>query len=73
MEGPVGVLELGEWPGVDGGGEGGVETSVILAGVSDWMDGDSIKSNKEFNKWKNRLKHIPSVHFADIQFTHFFK
>lgn len=50
MEGPVGVLELGEWPGVDGGGEGGVETSVILAGVSDWTDGDSIKSNKEFNK-----------------------
>lgn len=39
-------LVLGEWLGVEGI-EGVVETSVILAVVSDWIDGDSINSNRD--------------------------
>ena len=35
--------------GVEGVG-GGVETSMILPGVNDWIDGDSINPNKEFSK-----------------------
>lgn len=49
MEGQVESLVLGEWLGGEGI-EGVVETSVILAVVSDWIDGDSINPKGEFSK-----------------------